>query len=164
MCLIFGLLNRTMLENILVAFSNIPCYFPIRTALQNSDSLTASALIFVSSASFLSHLVENHKHGMPGIGISRQVSYILNRFDVLGCIMVGLRFGCLFYSKYGLSIKPLFLNKQLFLFSALSFLFLRISEHDKYNPKLKYLYIPAHCIWHISIFTIMNNFLTDVIY
>ncbi len=155
-----------MWENLLVALSNLPCYFPIQTALHNSDYLTASSIIFVSVFSFISHLVENHKHGMSGfpfLEFSRKVSYILNRLDVLGCFIVIIRFGYLFYSKYDTDLRYL-IKGNLLIFLLMSVLFLRISEYDKYNARLKYLYMLTHCIWHISIFLTMNKFLIELIY
>ena len=152
-----------MCENLLVALSNLPCYLPIQTALQNSDYLTASSVILVSVFSFVSHLMENHKHGMPGIGFSTEVSYFLNRLDVLGCFIAIIRFGYLFYSKYGIDLRHLS-KGNLLIYGLMSVLFLQISEYDKYNPKLKYLYMLNHCIWHINIFLIMNKFLLELIY
>ena len=153
-----------MLANLLVALSNAPCYFPINTALANNDRITFGALAFVSSASFLSHLVENHKHGMPGIGFSKKVSYFLNRLDVLGCLVVSSRFSYLYFTKYGLSNSPLLDNKLFILASVIPLIFLRISEYDKYNYRLKNVYIITHCIWHVSIFAVMNYFLVKIIY
>lgn len=101
-----------MWENLLVALSNVLCYYPIRTALQNSDYLTASSIIFVSVFSVVSHLVENHKHGMTGIWLSKEVSYFLNRLDVLSCFIVIIRFGYLFYSKF--SIDHHFYSREIY--------------------------------------------------
>ncbi|QGR54308.1 putative membrane protein [Moumouvirus maliensis] len=153
-----------MLSNIIVGISNLPAYYAIKLSFNNSDYLTCAALSFVFSASFISHLTENHKHGMSGIGFSPKTSYILNRFDVLGCIINIIRFGYLYYSKYGTNFNVLIENKTLIYFSLLSFLLLRISEYDKYNPKLKNIYIMTHCLWHISIFTLIYHFLDKIIY
>lgn len=72
-----------MWENLIVAVSNFPAIYPIITCYQNQDYITLITIGFVAIASLLSHVVENHKHGMPGIGVSNQISYLLNRFDVL---------------------------------------------------------------------------------
>ncbi|AVL95183.1 hypothetical protein ma796 [Moumouvirus australiensis] len=141
-----------MLSNIIVGISNLPAYYAIKLSFNNGDYLTSAALSFVFSASFVSHLAENHKHGMSGIGFSSRTSYILNRF------------GYLYYSKYGTNFNVLVENQTLIYFGLLSFLLLRISEYDKYNPKLKYIYIVSHCLWHISIFTLIYHFLDKIIY
>lgn len=73
--------------NYIVALSNLPILCPLKLAIMNGDYWTGASIGFVGSMSFISHLIENHKHGMEGIGLSKQVSYLLNRFDVLGCVI-----------------------------------------------------------------------------
>ena len=79
------------MENLIVALTNTPVIYPILISLKAKDYLTIFSLIFVGTFFFLSHLVENHKHGMPGIGLSSDISYILNRLDVIGVFIVTLR-------------------------------------------------------------------------
>ena len=55
------------MENVIVALSNYPAILPINTALDNRDFGTFAVINFVATASFISHLFENHKHGMPGV-------------------------------------------------------------------------------------------------
>lgn len=153
-----------MLANLLVAVSNIPCLYPIYVAMTNKDYLTTAALTFVSGASFTSHLVENHKHGMPGIGFSKTVSYYLNRLDVLGCILVSSRLAYLYWQNHGLNFNLIINNKLTFAIYLLPIIFLRISEYDKYNAALRNRYIITHCIWHISVFTMIGRFLKNFIY
>ena len=95
------------MENFIVAISNFPAILPIYTSIINNDLTTTVAILFVALASFFSHIVENHKHGMPGIGYSMQTSYFLNRLDVLGCFFVVLRLSYIFYEKYGISFAPI---------------------------------------------------------
>jgi len=153
-----------MISNLIVALSNFPCIYPISRSILQKDYLTTSIISFVASASFFSHLVENHKHGMPGIGFSKKISYFLNRIDVLGCLLVSLRFSQLYYLKYGLSVDVILKNKLSFMMLCLPFIFLRISEYDKYNPKLKNIYIITHSIWHMTIFRTMEIFLSKYLY
>ena len=153
-----------MFENLLVAFSNFPSIFPIYRSLTKGDYLTTAAITFVASASFLSHLVENHKHGMPGIGFSTTVSYFLNRLDVLGCLLAGSRFAYVYYRRYGLSANIISANKLTFFAFCIPFALLRISEFDKYNAGLKNTYIITHSIWHMMIFMAMDKFLSMFIY
>ncbi|AYV85002.1 MAG: hypothetical protein Satyrvirus2_13 [Satyrvirus sp.] len=149
-----------MIENFVVAFSNLPCIYPIIKSIINRDYITAAAITFVSIASFVSHLVENHKHGMPGIGFSKKTSYILNRFDVLGCVLVIFRFDYLFYQRNMFSYEFFLKHKIFFICACIPPILLIISEYDKYNPKLKYRYIITHSIWHASIFVLMGKFLS----
>lgn len=153
-----------MWANIFVAATNFPVFVPVATAMARRDMLTAITISYVGAASFLSHLVENHKHGMPGIGFSKKTSYLLNRLDVLGCILVGVRFGYLYLVKYGFSIGIILDNKLLFSSFCIPFIFMRISEYDKYNPALKNMYIATHSIWHLTIFMVIDVFLKKFIY
>lgn len=156
------------MENLWVALTNLPAVYPIRAAIQHNDAITAWCLMFVSLFSFSSHLVENHKHGMPGIGVSKYTSWVLNRFDVLGCILVFLRVAWLCWAHH--ARFPWLLAYQLvkdwgFLLQiAISFGLSRISEYDHYNPDLKRFYIVTHSLWHISIFLVINKFLLKYIY
>ena len=150
-----------MAENILVALSNLPSLYPIYLSLNHKDYLTTFSLLFVSTFSFLSHLVENHKHGMPGIGVPRAISHFLNRLDVLGCLFVSSRLAYLYYNKFGFAIGQ---HKTLLLIHSLPFIPLRISEYDKYNLNLKPMYIVTHSLWHISIFLSLGSFLSKLIY
>jgi len=152
------------MENLIVAFSNLPCVYPLYIAYTNNDILTFGAIAFVSTASFVSHLIENHKHGMPGIGFSENISYIANRFDVLGCIGVISRFAYIFYKKYGFNAEIIKQNYMLVFCASLCMMCLRISEYDKYNPELRTMYISTHTIWHMGIFSVMGKFLSNVIY
>ena len=59
------------MENLLVSLTNLTCLLPLYTTIINKDYYTFMSILFVSLASVISHLVENHKHGMPGyIGYS----------------------------------------------------------------------------------------------
>lgn len=152
------------MENILVAITNAPAIHPITTSLLKRDYWTAASLIFVTTASITSHLAENHKHGMPGIGFSQNFSYYLNRMDVAGCIMLGLRLGYCYYRKYGFNLGPIYRTPYLLGFGVAAMFLLRISEYDKYNTQLKYFYMLTHCSWHLTIFPLINYFLEKVIY
>ena len=46
------------MENIIVAFSNLPCILPLCTSFMNNDILTTIAIATVSIGSFTSHLIE----------------------------------------------------------------------------------------------------------
>jgi uncharacterized membrane protein YadS len=152
------------MENIIVAVSNLASILPLYTSYAHNDIITMSLILFVSLASFMSHLVENHKHGMPGIGFSKKTSYLLNRLDVIGVILLGIRLIYLYYHKYGLNFFPIMQQKKLFIMVLILFILLRISEYDKYNPKYKKMYILNHFIWHIGIYYAINVFLINLIY
>lgn len=142
------------MENVFVALSNFPVVVPLKTCLVRGDTTTALTIGFVGLASFVSHLFENHKHGMPGLGVSPRTSYYLNRLDVLGCILTVCRFAYVYYHNYGGPIKGV----DVF-YLTLAFVALRISEYDKYNAGLKWRYVWTHSLWHVSIFLLMDRFL-----
>lgn len=160
-----------MWKNILVASSNWTCVYPILTAIRKGDYWSAGAVSFVSVFSILSHLVENHKHGMVGItgpfGTGSRacaVSYYLNRMDVIGCGLVAMRLGYVYYHKYGFSMLPILNNKLILLYCAALIVCNFISEYDKFNPALQHSYIFFHCIWHVGIFILMNSFMDNILY
>lgn len=137
------------MENILLCLSNFTAYFPITKACNNGDIITSLVLGFVAGASVVSHLFESHKHGMSGFGIDAKVSYMLNRFDVLGCVLVALRAGYLYWYKYGLSSDGLIANPLLTVATVVALALNAISEHDKDEKKY---FILTHTLWHLSIF------------
>jgi len=143
------------MENLLVASTNLPILLPLYLTYLNNDYLTGLSLLFLGIFSFTSHLFENHKHCMPGFGLSKRISYILNRLDVLGCIIVGPR---LLYFAY-INFLILSWNKILILLILLCFNL--VSEYDKTTVALKSRYILLHSIWHIGIFMWIYFFLLD---
>lgn len=152
------------MENIIVASSNFPFIYPTYLSLCSQDFYTFASLSFVSFWSIISHLLENHKHGMPGIGNSKKISYITNRLDVFGCGLIISRLCYLYYQKYGCSISPIIENKYLVTGLLLPIVFLQISEYDKYNPRRKNSYIIFHSMWHITVFCSLGIFLNTFIY
>lgn len=152
------------MENIFIALSNFPIIYPISVAVKNSDWITTGSTILVGFFSFLSHLVENHKHSMRGLGASKLVSHYLNILDIIACFITGSRYLYITLKKYEMSF-PKMLSKNFLLVCCyfLAFVIGRASEYDKYNPALKNFYIVTHSVWHILIFTLMGKTL-DVIY
>ena len=152
------------MENIIVALTNYPALKAIDTAFGNNDPLTALLIGFAGSASFISHLVENHKHNMPGFfpNCSHKTSYLLNRVDVLGVVVLGIRVTSLYYHHYGIS--PIFFTRYpvftgcLLLSCGLNL----ISERWDYVASRKKLFILTHSLWHLSIFSLLNIFLIKI--
>lgn len=151
------------MENLLVALSNYPVLDVINLAYARGDVLTLTIVSYVGLGSFLSHLFENHKHGMPGWYLSQETSYALNRIDVSGVILTIARFGYLYYCKYGLTYAVLMENTLLVCLALVGVMLNLLSEHDKYNANLKWLYIPTHALWHIIIFSCMTMFYAQLL-
>lgn len=152
------------MDNVIVAISNFPCIYTIYQSYQNNDYLTTLSILSVSIVSFLSHLIENHKHGMSGIGFSKRASIFLNDLDVHLCILLAARLLNLYVNLYDFSIDIVIDNTLFFSMFILAFVFMCISEYDKYNPNLKRIYIVTHCIWHMTIFTLVGMYLNYFIY
>lgn len=150
----------------MVALTNLPALVPIFTAYSNNDLWTCAALCFVATASFISHLVENHKHGMPGFlrGVSVHQSLMWMRIDQLACDVVLLRFLVLLFlhPSWPQSLFTIMYKEGVTL--ACLFTTLQVSEYDKYNPTLKHAYIFARSWWHIEIFFFLNRILSVYIY
>lgn len=81
-----------MLLNIFVAATNAPGVLPIMRSYNSRDYLTCGCLIFAVGMSAISHLVENHKHGMPGIpGVNKSISMLTNQLDRAGVVLLTSR-------------------------------------------------------------------------
>ncbi len=145
--------NSTIMLNLLTTLTNFTAYLPIRTALVHEDYLTAGIVGFAAASSAVSHLFESHKHDMWGFGMNPNISYLLNRGDIFGACLTLARVSYLWYqSSLGLN---LFTQNKLFLGICLACVYLVISEQD---PGYHY-YVPLHCVWHLSIFCLLDRFL-----
>ncbi len=146
------------MENILVAGSNFGAIKVIQSTLLNDDYITYIVVSYVAVASFISHLFENHKHGMPGWYLSPEVSYLLELLGVTGVILTVTRFCYLYYINYGLTVDVLKPHLNEICVGVFGIFFNLLSEHDKYNKELKAVYIISHMLWHMIIFEVMNYF------
>jgi len=144
--------------NILVASTNIVALYPINTSLSNKDYLTASIITFTAVASFISHLFESHKHGMTGFGCSPYYSYLLNRLDVFGVIVLGVRVA---YHTYFYERIEAILHLNIIAITMATLLVGFLSEIDK-NTDTKLLFVVLHSIWHCMAFWTLNLIMTEV--
>jgi hypothetical protein len=149
--IIINLIVLLSFDNLLLALTNFIAYYPIKTSFANNDIITAMVILFVAIMSFLSHLFESHRHDMIGFGAPKQLSYLLNRLDVFACFLVITRYIYLLLMNL---IK--FPNIFEIIGILIAIIFNIISENDKNS---KWPYFPLHCMWHISIFCMMNSIL-----
>ena len=70
-----------MYLNLILAFSNIFAFYPVYYSYIKNDIITMLIILAVSIASVISHLFENHKHGMPGMQFSKTIIHFLNVID-----------------------------------------------------------------------------------
>ena len=142
--------------NVIVAASNYRIIYPMRTVYRRGDLVTLVILGNLGFASTMSHLVESHKHGMSGFGISKSVSERWNWYDMISCYLAGIRLVYLVFNRY--SMMNILTDHRVLLIRLLfSWSFLRISEYDKYNKSLRPIYVAAHTIWHITIYDIIYD-------
>jgi hypothetical protein len=145
--------------NSLTTLTNITAYYPVITALSLNDKITAYCVMFAAGSSAISHLFESHKHNMWGFGCPPHVSYVLNRLDVMGVVILVLRVSYLWSKIPGYIKLRIFTDDiprvMLLLLSVLCNL---LSERDK---GFMY-YLPLHCVWHMSIFLLLNSFLKSI--
>ena len=145
------------MENILLAATNFTSLYPLYIAW-NNDIITFIILLNVTLASIFSHLFECHKHDMRGYYFhNKTLSYVLNRWDVIGCMIMIMRLLYMLYNLHLLWILSHYFRPLFMLYIVLS-----ISEYDKYNPYLKYVYICMHSIWHLGIFIIIGDILSKI--
>ena len=151
--------------NLITTLTNVTCIFPIYRSFIRRDWITFGVIGFVSVVSAISHLVENHKHGMIGFfPVDPYTSWIFNQIDVLGSILVIGRLIWLFYKKYRTNSAPITSRPKEWLLMLLPIIFLRISEYDKYNRELRSMYLLTRSIWHLSVYPSIDHFLRYFIY
>jgi len=138
--------------NVVVALTNFAAYVPLCALWYQRDYTTWSCLVFLATFSFVSHLYESHKHGMKGFGTPVFVSYLLNRLDVLGCVLLGLRGSYLWYYEFWPFPTQLVV-------AGCALICLGVSEYDKYNPKRRTLYVVCHSIWHVLAYLWLGQYL-----
>ncbi len=151
--------------NLLLALSNVVALLPLYLVHQQHDLITLHCVMFVSSMSFISHLLENHKHAMTGInGISSSVSYWFNRLDVLGCIIMTLRLTYMYLVTNGFQVHEYLMNPEIWLLILNSFVVLRLSEYDQLNSEIRTQYVVTHIVWHINAYVMTYFLLLNTVY
>ena len=149
--------------NAWMALSNFTAIIPLVYTIKNGDVMSFLPILFVSIFSTISHYYECHKHGMIGdksplsYMSDREFSYMMNRFDVLGCTLVIARF-------LYLAIRPdlytlLSHNIDLIILTIISYMCNFASERVFTE---KEYYIPLHSVWHVTIYPLIYLWLTKL--
>jgi hypothetical protein len=129
-----------MLENILVALTNLYGFRAYFYCSKFEQSVLLSAMI----SSIIYHLIEHHKHGMPGISFFNSVDshIIFLNIDRLYAVICFLTF-----------FEVNMLNDQNLVICFGTGLFMMfLSEMIFKTPKYKYAYMITHCMWHFLAF------------
>src|SRR5437868_14932515 len=149
------------MQNVVTTITNLTCLLPLYLCYINKDYMTLYLITIVSIASLLMHVMENHHHGMPGLlNVSKQTSWMFNQIDISCALVTAAWLLYLYYNKYGLSIVRQ--TEVMWLLSP--FLFLLLSNYDKYNAAWRTWYIITHSIWHITVFLSIYYYLNHFIY
>lgn len=148
--------SRTLsnIYNILLCASNFMAIYPLTDLWYSEDYVTWTFLVFLTLFSAVSHLFESHKHGMYGFGTPPYISYILNRFDVYGCVLLVMRIFYLLY--HGIWPIP---DYEIMYCTVCAIWFMIVSEYDKYNRDLHVQYVVCHIIWHCLVYYTMHMYL-----
>jgi hypothetical protein len=134
--------------NFITAFSNVACLVPLAYIYEKKDYVTFSSLLFLFGASFSSHLIENHKHGMGIPTHSKKLSYILNKLDVAGAVLLATRMA---FVHMPVVYKLTWVDA---LATVLTGCIGYVSEMDK-TSNSKRSYIILHSSWHIGVFALV---------
>lgn len=143
-----------MIDNLIVAFSNIFFLYPIYISAQHSDYITMLCIGFLTLASFTSHLVECHKHSMSGMSyFSKKLSIQLNWLDRLGVAVVALRFITMIFtfSLYNLYRFPYYYIDSEIMIIIITLFVGGLSQYQLPQEYKWKHYIPLHCLWHILV-------------
>ena len=128
------------MENVLVAFSNLYALLPIYRAIRISNWLTAIILTGAMVSSIVYHLLECHKHQMPGLwfGRSEFIYHLTINIDRLFALL----------SVY-IFYDPTMLWNHRYL-AGIALASMTISETIYRYEKRPYIFF--HIIWHILAF------------
>lgn len=138
--------------NLITAFTNITAFFPLYRSCVHKDFITFGAISFVAVFSFISHLYENHKHGMGLKEHSKVVSYYLSKLDVLGAWIVVFRLlpmAFAVYDRVGITY---------YVFAGITGFFGAISEYD-ITEETRTKYLIFHGLWHLGSFVAIDQLL-----
>lgn len=140
------------MENLYVALSNAVAVYPIWLARERPADCWL--LVGVALASAVSHLVENHKHDMPGVlpWLPPRISFWINRVDAIFAFCAIARFSYL-YLFYAKSV-----DLKVVIVAIVAVMVNLISESD--TGKL--VYIPWHIVWHLMAFSLVANVLQSI--
>lgn len=165
-----------ILPNLCCTVTNLYALFPIYVFYKNNMIFKASFLAFTMVASICYHLIEHHKHNMPGIGLfndklSHQVFLNLDRFCSLAAVIVCYNYDLVYQNG---PISRLFINQTTFILLLLSTGYAFIAE-TLLTPKgpfpkiileknyIKWIYVFTHSLWHIGIFATAHEYAKSIV-
>ena len=114
--------------------------------------LTFATLLFVGSASFISHLLMSHKHNLTS-SISPEISWVLNLFDLAGVTLTVSR---MIYLAISTETFFAIINYHRPLAHTTLFVLLLNLVSEQFDG---FVYMFLHSIWHILIFIVMDEWL-----
>ena len=144
--------------NIWLACTNIFFIFPILRSYLSGDMTTFYMLVNVTLASIISHLFECHQWNMPGFEcVGAPLSYLLNRWDVVSCILLAGRItGLVFVHYKGLSWRLIGVIISIACECLVPVLLNLLPKMKEFQPitedtSINMFYVISHTLWHLSI-------------
>lgn len=139
-----------MLENIFMALTNLVGLLVIKEARTTRDQMT---IILPMCASFVYHLIEHHKHGMPGMPFlndydSHQVFLNLDR--IFSFVSV-----CYFFQF------SLLTNSEILITFGFGLFMMWLSECVYVKSKHQLEYMITHSAWHLLAYRTLHLVLIE---
>jgi len=144
------------MENVIVASSNVYAVYAL-TAWYN-DSIVYFAILASMMASIVYHLVEHHKHDMPGTAGSGSLSEhkLCLNLDRFCAILLGI----VLLSR-AIDNPSMIYNPASILCAVCAAGFGIVSEHGESffkhisSKQRRWIYIVTHSVWHVLIFNVV---------
>lgn len=135
--------------NVFLASTNIAALWPIY--YMNKNNYTTCFLICgAACSSFMSHLLQSHKHNMVGFGTPKELSRVLSMVDISFAVNLALHL----FLRMSWNLVEEFAP-----WLIVSFACNLISERASLS---KPMFVLFHSMWHISIFFLLGQILQRV--
>ncbi len=143
------------MENVILALTNFSAVFAIHAYALRGDYLRAAAIFFAAAASFVYHLIECHKHAMPGIGCCTT-----KRDHILSInIARFFAFVAVFVCGWNAHFHELFATNYMYIILAIIGITMSEQVSDYFEPPTqRWIHVIFHSLWHISVFTTAYKF------
>jgi len=131
-----------ILPNLILSFTNINAIFAIYNYYYCQKYIQMLSITSIMIISIFYHLIEHHKHNMPGIGILNSKFYhnIFLNLDRLFSVIAIIT-----------CYDPIIFSLDYILFIIIALISMFIAENI---AKTVPVYVLTHSIWHLSVFEI----------
>lgn len=135
--------------NMFLASTNVAALWPMYYVNKNDHAMCV--LIYgAACSSFVSHLLQSHKHEMVGFGTSKEVSHVLNMIDISFAVNLALHVFRRMSWNLVWEFGP---------WLTMSYVCNLISERVVISKRMFVLF---HSAWHVSMFYLLGQILQRV--